>query len=218
MSRQILAADSSVVMRGAGDDADFAAGLDRERLLDALEAGGDRFQLLHPLDVAVERFAAGAGARGAAGVGRGDEHRVRHVGADVVVVAEGGVDDFGAFAVALEQVGADLRMAAFGVVVGRFADVVQQAGAAGQVGVHAHFFGHHAGDERHFDRMPQHVLAVARAVVQPAEQVDDSLVEAADLRFLHGFFAEAADLLRRFPFAFRRRALRSAWDGCGRRR
>ena len=93
---------------GAGDDADLAAGLDRERLLDALEAGGDRFQFLHPLDVAVERFAAGAGPRGAAGVGRGDEHRVRHVGADVVVMAERGVDHFGAFAVALEEVGADL--------------------------------------------------------------------------------------------------------------
>ena len=161
-----------------------------------------RFELLHPLDVAVERFAAGAGAGGAAGVGRGDEHRVRHVGADVVVMAEGGVDDFGVFAVTLEQVGADLRVAAFGVVVGRFADVVQQAGAAGQVGVHAHFFGHHAGDERDFDRMPQHVLAVARAIVQPAEQVDDALVEAADLRFLHGFFAVAADLRVDFLLRF----------------
>ena len=132
MSRQILAADSSVVVLGAGDDADLAAGLDGEGLLDAGEAGGDRFQLFHPLDVAVERFAAGAGARGAAGVGRGDEHRVGHVGADVVVVAEGGVDHFGVFAVALEQVGADLRVAAFHLVVGGLADVVQQAGAAGQ--------------------------------------------------------------------------------------
>ena len=88
-------------------------------------------------------------------------------------MAEGGVDDFGAFAVALEQVGADLRMAAFRVVIGGFADVVQQAGTAGEVAVQAHFFGHHAGEERDFDRVPQHVLAVAGAEVQPAEQVDD---------------------------------------------
>ena len=46
---------------GAGDDAQFAAGLDGEGLLDAGEAAGDRFQLFHPLDVAFERFAAGAG-------------------------------------------------------------------------------------------------------------------------------------------------------------
>ena len=63
-----------------------------------------------------------------------------------------------------------------------------------RIGVQPHFFGHHAGDERHFDRMPQHVLAVAGAVVQAAEQVDDSLVEAADAGFLDGFFAESLDL------------------------
>ena len=64
-------------------------------------------------------------------------------------------------------------MAAFHVVVGRLADVVQQAGAAGEVAVEADLLGHHAGEERDFDRVPQHVLAVAGAEVQPAEQVDD---------------------------------------------
>ena len=46
---------------GADDHAQLAAGLDGKGLLDAVEAGGDRFQLFHPLDVALERFAAGAG-------------------------------------------------------------------------------------------------------------------------------------------------------------
>ena len=45
------------------------------------------FQLFHPLDVPLQRLAAGAGPRGAAGVGRGDEHRVGVVDADVVVMA-----------------------------------------------------------------------------------------------------------------------------------
>ena len=54
------------------------------------------------------------------------------VDADVVVMAQRGVDHFRPFAVALEQLGADLGMAAFGFVVGRLADVVQQAAAAGQ--------------------------------------------------------------------------------------
>ena len=90
-------------------------------------------------------------------------------------MAEGGVHDFRLFAVALEQLGADLGMAAFHLVVGRLADVVQQAAAAGQVAVEAHFFGHHAGEERDFDRVPQHVLAVAGAEVQPAEQLYSTL-------------------------------------------
>ena len=67
-------------------------------------------------------------------------------------------------------------MAAFGLVVGRLADVVQQAAAAGQLAVEAHLLGQHAGEEGHFDRVPQHVLAVAGAEVQPAQQVDEPLV------------------------------------------
>ena len=66
------------------------------------------------------------------------------VDAHVVVMAQRRVDDFGPFAVPLEQLGADLRMAAFGLVVGRLADVVQQAAAAGQRAVEAHLLGHHA--------------------------------------------------------------------------
>ena len=79
------------------------------------------------------------------------------------------VDDFGVFAVAFEEVGPDLRVATLHVVVGRFADIVQQAGAAGEDGVHPEFFGHCARDKRNFDRMSQHVLAVARAIVKPAK-------------------------------------------------
>ena len=54
------------------------------------------------------------------------------VDAHVVVMAQRGVDHFRPFAVALEQLGADLGMAAFHLVIGRLADVVQQAAAAGQ--------------------------------------------------------------------------------------
>ena len=43
-------------------DSDFPARLDGVRLGDALESLGDSLQLLEALDVAVERFAAGAGA------------------------------------------------------------------------------------------------------------------------------------------------------------
>ena len=81
-------------------------------------------------------------------------------------MAQCGMDDFGPFAVALEQFGADLGMAAFGFVVGRLADVVQQAAAPGQVAVEPNLFGHHAAEKRDFDRMPQHVLAVAGAEAQ----------------------------------------------------
>src|SRR4051812_39700972 len=50
--------------------------------------------------------------------------------------------------------------------------------------------------------MSEHVLAVAGAIVQAAEQVHDSLVEAADAGFLDGLFAEAANLRVDFFLSF----------------
>ena len=81
---------------GAGHHAQLAAGLDGKGVIDAGEAAGDRFQLFHPLDVAFERFAAGAGPRGAAGVGRGHQHGVGIVDAQIVVMPQRRVDHLGA--------------------------------------------------------------------------------------------------------------------------
>ena len=117
-------------------------------------------------------------------------------------MAEGGVHDFGAFAVSLQEVGSDLGMAAFHVVIGGFADIVQQARAASERGIHAEFFRHHAGDECDFDRMPENVLAIAGAIVEAAEQIDDAFVEAADLGFLNGFLTVAANILIDFLLCF----------------
>ena len=152
------------------------------------------FELFHPLDVAFERLAAGPGPGGAAGVGGGDEQRVGVLDAEVVVVAGGGVDHFAALAVALEQVGADLGVAAFGLVVGGLADVVQQAAPPGQHAVHADLFGQHPGQEGHLDAVPQHVLAVAGAEVEPAQEVDDPLVQAVDVDLLAGRLAQLLDV------------------------
>ncbi len=111
---------------------------------------------------------------------------------------QGGVDHFGPLAVALQQVGADLGMAAFGLVVGRLADVVQQAATPGQRAVQPDFLGHHAGDEGHLDAVPQHVLAVAGAEVQPAQQLDQPLVQVVDGQLLAGVLAELQDVLFQF--------------------
>ena len=62
MSRQIFGGVGVGRLRGVGDDAHLAAGLDRVGLLDAGEAAGHRLQLLQPLDVLLQRLAAGARA------------------------------------------------------------------------------------------------------------------------------------------------------------
>ena len=110
-------------------------------------------------------------------------------------MAAGGMHHFRPLAVAFQEVGADLGVAALGLVVGRLADVVQQAATPAHGAVQADFLGHHAGDEGHFDAVPQHVLAVAGAEVQPAQQADQPLVQAVDGQFLAGVFAQLLDVL-----------------------
>ena len=66
-------------------------------------------------------------------------------------------------AVALGQLGADGRVAAFHLVVGRLADVVQEARSGGPGAVEAELLGHHAGEVRDLERVLEHVLAVAGA-------------------------------------------------------
>ena len=69
----------------------------------------------------------------------------------------------------LADVDADLHVAALDLVVKGLADVMQQAGAAGQLNVDAQFASHQAGQPGNFQRVVQHVLAVAGAVLQAAD-------------------------------------------------
>ena len=73
MSRASRDGGQVVDLLGPDEDADLAAGLDRERVLDAREALGDGLEVLEALDVRVHRLAAGAGPGRADGVGDLDD-------------------------------------------------------------------------------------------------------------------------------------------------
>ena len=49
--------------------------------------------------------------------------------------------------------------------------------------------GHHAGKISHFQRVVQHVLTVAGAVTQPAQQLDQFVMDAVDTHFQNSPFA-----------------------------
>src|SRR5580693_7609119 len=89
-----------VELLAVDDHADLAAGLDRVGLLDAGEAKGERLELLEPSNVFLQGLAPRPRTAGADGIGRGDEHGVGGLDAEVVVVAKGGVDDLLRLAVA----------------------------------------------------------------------------------------------------------------------
>ena len=135
MSFDSQTVSSSEIVLALDHDADFAAGLERERLRDALERVGDAFELLEALDVGLEDVAARAGTRRRDGVGRLDDHRFERRPVDVHVVRGDGLQHRLALAVLAEEVEAELEVRALQVAVDRLADVVQERGARGDVAV-----------------------------------------------------------------------------------
>ena len=77
-------------------------------------------------------------------------------------------------------------MRAFLLPVDRFADVVQKTGPACNGGVKAQFGSHHTGKVGDFEGVVQHVLTVAGAVTQPAQQLDKLVMNAVNAGGKHG--------------------------------
>ena len=91
------------------------------------------------------------------------------------------------------HVHANLHVGALHLVVQCLADVVEQASPLGHRGVKPQLAGHQAGQKGHFLRVVQHVLAVAGAVAQPAQQLHQLVVDAVDAHLQHGALALLLD-------------------------
>ena len=162
-------------------------------------AFGDRLELLEALDVALERLAARAGAAGRDGVGGLHEDGLDGRGLDVAVVRLDAVHDRLRLVHAPREVGADDRVRTLDLVVDRLAEVVEQAGALRELDVDAELGGHDAGEVADLERVLEHVLAVAGAVLQAAEGADELRVQPVDSavegRLLAGLVDGLADEL-----------------------
>ena len=90
-------------------------------------------------------------------------------------------------------------MAALDLMIKGLADIMQQACAACQLNVHAKLASHQAGQPCHFQRMAQHILAIAGAILQAADQLDQIGMQAVDTKVHHSLFALALHL--NFQFA-----------------
>ena len=155
-------------------------GLDGEALLDALERVADAFEVLEPAHVALQHLAPGARSGAGERVGRIDQRRQDGLRLHFFVVCGDGVDHLRRLAVLARDVGADDGVRALDLVGQRLADVVQQRGAARLLLVEAQLGRHGAADEGGFDRVHEHVLGVAVAVLQHAEQLDQLGMHAVD--------------------------------------
>src|ERR1035437_2898246 len=184
---------------GLDDHAHLAPGLHGEAFFDALERLRNRFEILEPLDVALEHLAPGSRPRARQRIGRIDQRRQNSLGLDFLMMRGDRVYDLRRLAVFAGDLAADQRVRAFDLVSQRLADIVQQGSATSLLFVQPQLGGHRAADERGFDRMHQHVLRVAVAILEHPEQLDqfgmDSVHADLDDRALTGLANRFLDLL-----------------------
>ena len=109
------------------------------------------------------------------------------------MVGGDGVDNRLALPVLPGHLHANLHVGALHLVVQSLADVMEQAGPLGHGGVQPQLAGHHAGEEGHLDRVVQDVLPIAGAVAQPAQELDQLVVDAVDAHLQHGTLALLLD-------------------------
>ncbi len=105
-------------------------------------------------------------------------------------------------AIAPGQLCADLRVSALHLVVGRLAHVVQQAAAPRQAPVQAQLLGHHAAQVGHLQAVLEHVLAVAGAELEPAQELHQLLVQRPHVGVLDGGPAHLQDVLLHLGLGF----------------
>ena len=106
---------------GLDDYTYLAACLYCKGLIHALERVRDFLQLFKALDIIFKRFAPCAGTRRAYGIRRLNKHGLDRCGFNVAMVRLDGVDDDGVLLVLSGKLDAQLDVAAFHLVVDRFA-------------------------------------------------------------------------------------------------
>ena len=131
--------------------AHFAARLNGERTLNALERGCDAFELFKALDVVLNILASCAGAGSRNGVGGLNEAGDKRLCLNVSVVSLDGVNDALALAVFFRGLNTQLNMLAVHLVVECLADIVKKTGSLCKLDVGAKFRRHETCDIRNFE-------------------------------------------------------------------
>ena len=177
------------------DHSDLAARLQRVHLLHPRPRRRQFLERLEPLDVVLERLAAGAGTRRRDRVRRDQQHRLDRLRLHLVVMRLDRMHDALRLAVAARELCRDQRMRAFDLVRHRLADVVQHRGALRRLHARAELRGHDPAEVHDLERVLEHVLPVARPVAQPPEHLDELLVEVTAVRLEHGLRAGLMDVV-----------------------
>src|SRR5919109_3219728 len=177
----------------------LAARLHREHLLDALVLGADLLQTLEALDVGLQRLTPRTGPAAADRIGDLREDRVHGSLLHLPVVRLDAVDDVGVFLPAPSDLGADDRVRPLDLVRDGLADVVQERSPLRDRRVDPDLRGESAGDVGRLHEVLQHVLSVARAVLEPAEEPDQLRVHVGEAHLGDRVLSRLPDLLLEVP-------------------
>ena len=140
---------------------------------------------MQPLHVLLERLAARTRAGPGQRVHDLDDHGLDRLRLHLVVMSLHRVRDRLGLLVAARQLAAHERVRTLALVRDGLADVVQQRRTGGAAGVGPQLGGQHRGEPRALDRVCEHVLAVARPELEPAQQLHELGVKRADVRLEH---------------------------------
>src|SRR5881394_4330600 len=135
-------------------------------------ARGKRLQILQTSHVLLECVAAGARSCAGEGVGGLHNHSLDAMWFDLIVVRLDRVHNLLALAIATGKERTDLRMGSIDILVGGLANVVQQSGATRDVPGSPELNRNQGSKIGGLNQVAKHVLSVAGAELQLAEQVD----------------------------------------------
>ena len=122
-----------VHLLGQDKNPQFASGLDGEGTLDSGIRVGQLLQILNALEIGGHIFGAGAGSRGADGVGGADQDSYRAGGGNVVMVGSHAVDDEPRTRRSASNISPPVDgVGSFDLVIDGLADIVEEAGPFGR--------------------------------------------------------------------------------------
>ena len=177
------------------DDTQLAACLDSVGLDNSGVGHGHLLELLEAVNVGLDDLAAGTGAGTADGIANLDDGGDEVVHLSLVMVSTDSVADVGVLLVLLGELHAEDCVRELGVGLRHLADIVEQAGTFGELGVEAQLGSHRSGEVGHFAGVLKEVLTVGGTILHAADHAHELMVHIVDAEVDTGAFAHFGNLL-----------------------
>ncbi len=180
---------------GTDNDAELTTGLDGVGLHHTRVREGDILHLLQALDVALHHLTTSTRTGTRNSIADLDDGGDKRGHLHLVVVSTDGVANLGLLLILLGELHTDHGVRQLGLVIGHLADIVQQTGTAGMLGVQTQLGSHDTGQVGRLAGVLQQVLTIRRAVLHLTDQADQLGMQAVDTQVDRRALTHLNDLL-----------------------